>query len=327
MWLFTEIGFFSVVCARHNSGKGPVNPDLLMVRARSVAHLERLKLVFATEIDGEIHHSPAADYPARLFVPKAVWAERIMPELVRMLDYDNFKGRLSRTGQDEYHDACSSVWVTMHRLQERRSYSKPVSRVPSQNGYARSLFDRVPSVREPDPIVIVVEEAGQMNSNIEAVAVLTDIDQFRRSRVAVRDAATRGWIRPIVRARQVLQRMPMSEAQRWYPKVPRISMLGVTPSRGVQGGGTASVIHALKPSPNSKEILMTKEPKRVVGATVAASASPVTVRVNQPAPLVEDTSVVGGVDEKTGAPVIRPRAPGGQADEGTRATDPQESHG
>jgi hypothetical protein len=43
-----------------------------------------------------------------------------------------------------------------------------------------------------------------------------------------------------------------------------------------------------------------------------------------PAPLVEDTQSVGGVDEATGAPVIRPRTPDGKADAQTVPTDPRE---
>ena len=48
--------------------------------------------------------------------------------------------------------------------------------------------------------------------------------------------------------------------------------------------------------------------------------------VKQPVrgPIVEDTSVVGGTDAKTGAPVIRPKTPEGKADESMRPTDPRE---
>lgn len=69
--------------------------------------------------------------------------------------------------------------------------------------------------------------------------------------------------------------------------------------------------------------------KRVISGTVAAQAGGNKVEFNRPkaAPLVEDTSVVGGVDEQTGAPVIRPRTSEGCADESTRATDRREGHG
>lgn len=46
MWIFTRHGFFSVVCARKEQG-GPgeaIDPDLLMVRARTRHHLKALNL-------------------------------------------------------------------------------------------------------------------------------------------------------------------------------------------------------------------------------------------------------------------------------------------
>jgi len=44
----------------------------------------------------------------------------------------------------------------------------------------------------------------------------------------------------------------------------------------------------------------------------------------KPAPLVEDTQTVGGTDKATGAPVVKPKTPGGKADESVQATDPSE---
>lgn len=45
----------------------------------------------------------------------------------------------------------------------------------------------------------------------------------------------------------------------------------------------------------------------------------------KPGLLVEDTSVVGGTDATTGAPVIRPKTQEGKADESTRPTDQRET--
>lgn len=44
----------------------------------------------------------------------------------------------------------------------------------------------------------------------------------------------------------------------------------------------------------------------------------------KPGLLVEDSSVVGGTDKETGAPVIRPKTNEGKADESTAPTDPNE---
>lgn len=62
---------------------------------------------------------------------------------------------------------------------------------------------------------------------------------------------------------------------------------------------------------------------RIISGGVNANANPAKSG-NRPAPLVEDTSVVGGVDRQTGAPVIRPKGPDGKGDQMTEATDPRE---
>lgn len=69
---------------------------------------------------------------------------------------------------------------------------------------------------------------------------------------------------------------------------------------------------------------MSNEQKpRVIDAGVGAKAGPAKIST-KPGPIVEDTSVVGGVDAKTGAPVVRPKTPDGRADESTKPTDPRE---
>lgn len=68
---------------------------------------------------------------------------------------------------------------------------------------------------------------------------------------------------------------------------------------------------------------MTNTPSRIIQSGVAASAEPARAG-NRPGPLVEDTSVVGGTDRATGAPVIRPRTTSGAADAMTEATDPSQ---
>jgi hypothetical protein len=45
----------------------------------------------------------------------------------------------------------------------------------------------------------------------------------------------------------------------------------------------------------------------------------------RPTILVEDATVVGGIDSATGAPVIRTKTPEGRADEATIPTDPGEA--
>jgi hypothetical protein len=44
----------------------------------------------------------------------------------------------------------------------------------------------------------------------------------------------------------------------------------------------------------------------------------------KPGPIVEDTSVTGGHDATTGAPVIKPKGADGKADESVKPTDSRE---
>lgn len=64
---------------------------------------------------------------------------------------------------------------------------------------------------------------------------------------------------------------------------------------------------------------------RVIEGTMNVKGNPAHFsNLGAPGPLVEDTSVVGGTDAETGAPVIRPRTPSGGADESVRPTDARE---
>jgi hypothetical protein len=118
MWLFTQYGFFSVVCARDLTGKTKgVDPNTFMVRARSCQHLESLQSR-CTELRGfEIAETKDTDYRYRLVVPKTVW-EQVASELTAEIDYGNFKSRAyEKSGDKHYVNALHDVWEVMHRLQ------------------------------------------------------------------------------------------------------------------------------------------------------------------------------------------------------------------
>ena len=123
MWLFTRYGFYSAVCARQGSGKHgePVDPNRIMVRARTRKHLETLQKQFRALIGGcEIQDDVGTDYPFRFFVEKAVWSQ-VVVGLSEELDYDNFKSEVARfLGEDgaDYERALHKVWSVMARLQK-----------------------------------------------------------------------------------------------------------------------------------------------------------------------------------------------------------------
>jgi len=67
---------------------------------------------------------------------------------------------------------------------------------------------------------------------------------------------------------------------------------------------------------------MTEQP-RVIQGGVSAQSNPARAG-NRPGPLVEDTTVAGGIDRQTGAPVIRAKGCDGKGDTLNETTDPRE---
>jgi hypothetical protein len=123
MWLFTQYGFFSAVCAREDDGSDTnrVDPTRIMVRARLKDHLENLKRRFEKLIgDVEIVETPHTDYRYRVFVDKSKWT-RVLASLGDELDYDNFKSKVARNLDDvgsDYEQSLHDVWDVMHSLQK-----------------------------------------------------------------------------------------------------------------------------------------------------------------------------------------------------------------
>jgi hypothetical protein len=123
MWLFTKHGFYSAVCARQGDGSHgqPVDPNLIMVRARVRSHLEALKEQFSDLLaDCEIKEFAGTDYAYRIFVPKTIWSQA-MVGLSEEMDYDNFKSKVARhqgSAGADYEHSLHEVWSVMNRLQK-----------------------------------------------------------------------------------------------------------------------------------------------------------------------------------------------------------------
>lgn len=113
MWLFTKIGFFSVV---KDIGTAE---DVLMIRARLKQDLVKFKVQY--KVPESIIESPKADYPYRMFVAKEL-VSVIVKEMVDGIDYANFKYEVaiqtplearSETNRSlQYH----KVWEIMRKL-------------------------------------------------------------------------------------------------------------------------------------------------------------------------------------------------------------------
>jgi hypothetical protein len=122
MWLMTRLGFFSVVCARQAGGEsGTLDPDTLMVRARSKRHLTNLIGRYPEQLGGaDIRADAGTEYPYRIIVAKPVW-RAVMGLLTDELDYGNFKNEVSAAGlcDLEYSRALADVWLRMRELEDK----------------------------------------------------------------------------------------------------------------------------------------------------------------------------------------------------------------
>ncbi len=103
MWLFTSLGFVSIVQNRDRKQN-------LLVRARDKLHLQAL---FP---DAVVDETPDADYRFRTTVSKKV-VRKFVADQVSAIDYPNFKDTVV---DPDYHAACLRVWSAMHDLQVQR---------------------------------------------------------------------------------------------------------------------------------------------------------------------------------------------------------------
>lgn len=108
MWLYTNIGFFSIV---QKDGAGT-----LTIRSRVRKDLENLRLrMGAIDQDMEIIESVDSDYRYRIVVDKKE-ASLLLMLLVQSIDYDNFKDHV-HTKDPLRADIYSGIWVHTLRLE------------------------------------------------------------------------------------------------------------------------------------------------------------------------------------------------------------------
>lgn len=115
MWIFTTLGFFSVVADRRT-------PDMLVVRGRDRADLERLALEVPALKDNAartVVETPRADYPFRIALNRDDFTSWLTLH-AEEIEYDNFKGAVARSDARRatlYHE----VWDVMRKLDPREA--------------------------------------------------------------------------------------------------------------------------------------------------------------------------------------------------------------
>lgn len=105
MWLFTVIGFFSVI--EHRDDK-----ELLLIRARVKGDLERLKEKFLPNLGPILATPTGADYPYRALAWRSDFSNAML-KMVSHLNYTNFKSAVSKNQDWPRHDLYMKVWSIM----------------------------------------------------------------------------------------------------------------------------------------------------------------------------------------------------------------------
>lgn len=111
MWLFTRLGFFSVVANRDN-------PGYLLVRARMPGDLEALKSRHLPEL-GPIAETPERDYRFRASVGNKPFAAAV-GRIAEDITYTNFKNEVKHVQGDQRAAWYSDVWSIMYDMQSQR---------------------------------------------------------------------------------------------------------------------------------------------------------------------------------------------------------------
>ena len=107
MWMFTTIGFYSVVAHAEE-------PRTVIVRARARADLENLRREHLPDL--EIIENGGTDYAFRAYVSRDEW-EHAARQMAEAIDYPNFKDAVVARQGFERAGFYVEVWETMQRLQ------------------------------------------------------------------------------------------------------------------------------------------------------------------------------------------------------------------
>ena len=108
MWIFTTIGFFSVVKKKHGA------EDEITIRARVRGDLEALGPYVPSM--SEIQVDTGTDYRYRATAKQEDFATATA-QLVREIDYSNFKNQVAAKQGDDRASYYGSVWAVMYDLQ------------------------------------------------------------------------------------------------------------------------------------------------------------------------------------------------------------------
>jgi len=107
MWLILPIGFYSVV----HKGDCIDNPDLICVRSRWAADLERMNaaLVADGHAPGAIIDNEGTDYQVRMYVNRKQFAATV-GTIICAIDFGNFKNHVRSVAGTARAKMCGKIW-------------------------------------------------------------------------------------------------------------------------------------------------------------------------------------------------------------------------
>lgn len=115
MWLYTVVGFFSVIQKPGDS--------VVTIRARIRSDLERFKQLYLPDMS-EITETPTADYGFRGTASHAAFADALY-HISQEIDYPNFKNAISERDSRERAKIYEKIWAAS--LELRHLSKKPAS--------------------------------------------------------------------------------------------------------------------------------------------------------------------------------------------------------
>ena len=148
MWLMTTFGFFSIV-----QKPGDEDAGTLTVRSRVKADLVALRERYLPDM-GAITANAGTDYKFRAKAPRASLAVALL-DIVRELDYSNFKNAVAKSQGHSRAHAYGEVWHVLYGLQNEEDIDVEIEAAVESDGIRRSyggiLFDEDGRVllREP----------------------------------------------------------------------------------------------------------------------------------------------------------------------------------
>jgi hypothetical protein len=110
MWIFTTVGFFSVVQKSGNS--------FLTVRARVASDLDRLREKYMPELSRAIK-GQGTDYPYRATISHEDFAKG-MEKIVKDIRYSNFKAEVEAKMGSKRESIYLEVWRTLLKLEKEK---------------------------------------------------------------------------------------------------------------------------------------------------------------------------------------------------------------